>query len=115
MRARSDAKAEVPFVECADSEPVAAADPARNRPLPGHSPRVPQTSQSGSMPKAPDDPIFEARAFKHAKRWYIISRWPDGHFEQVIDAHNGNDFKDKSEALSWIRNHSRAWIERRRG
>jgi hypothetical protein len=67
------------------------------------------------MPKAPDDPIFEARAFKHAKRWYIISRWPDGHFEQVIDAHNGNDFKDKSEALSWIRSHSRAWIERRRG
>jgi hypothetical protein len=63
------------------------------------------------MTRAPGDPIFEPRPFKHATRWYIISRWPDGHFEQVIDARNGNDFKSKAEALSWIEAHSRAWID----
>jgi hypothetical protein len=63
------------------------------------------------MPRPPDDPTFEPRPFKHAMRWYIISRWPDGHFEQVIDARNGNDFKSRAEAVSWIKEHSRDWID----
>jgi hypothetical protein len=63
------------------------------------------------MLPVPDDPTFEPRPFKHATRWYIISRWPDGHFEQVIDARNGNDFKSRAEAVSWINQHSRAWID----
>ena len=60
------------------------------------------------------DPTFEPREFKHATRWYIMSRWPDGHVEQVIDSRNGNDFRNRGDALDWIVNYSRAWIDRHR-